>query len=351
VRSGALRWLAGAARGLRQLGRAKCVVLLYHRVADAQFDPQLLCVTPEHLRQHLEVVRRRAFPLSLRELASTLGGGRVPSGGVVLTFDDGYADNLHHAKPPLERCDVPATVFVTTGSVGSGQEFWWDELERLLLQPGSLPRELTLEVGGDVRHWELGEAAESPPSARHDGHSWSIQERRDPTARHRVYRDLCHALRPLADAARRSALEQLRSWAGASPAARATHRGLTPDELVELAKGGIVEIGSHTVSHPVLASLSQAEQEAEIGQSKAYLERLLGREVAAFSYPFGTTMDYTAATIAAVRGAGHRCACANLPGAVRRGADRFQLPRVLVRDWDGDEFERRMRDWFRVGGM
>ena len=69
-----------------------------------------------------------------------VSGGDVPSAGVVVTFDDGYADNFHNAKPLLERYEIPATVFVTTGYLQDQREFWWDELERILLQPGTLPR-------------------------------------------------------------------------------------------------------------------------------------------------------------------------------------------------------------------
>ena len=64
----------------------------------------------------------------------------------MITFDDGYADVLHHAKPLLERHSVPATVFVATGAIGQRREFWWDELGGLFLQPGTLPEELELTV-------------------------------------------------------------------------------------------------------------------------------------------------------------------------------------------------------------
>jgi len=126
---------------------------------------------------------------------------------------------------------------------------------------------------------------------------------------------------------------------------RRTHRTLTPQEVIGLADGGLVEIGSHTVTHPVLSALPLIAQRAEMDGSKACLEEILGRPVASFAYPFGGRSHYTEQTVAAVREAGFERACSNFAGTVRRGTDRWQLPRFLVRDWDGGEFARNLEDW------
>ena len=107
-------------------------VLLYHRIADAETDPQLLCVTPKHFAEHLEVIRRFYRPLALPKLSSHLRSGLLRSRSLALTFDDGYADNFLHAKPLLDRSGIPATVFVTAGQVGSAEEFWWERFCALL---------------------------------------------------------------------------------------------------------------------------------------------------------------------------------------------------------------------------
>ncbi len=78
---------------------------------------------------------------------------------IAVTFDDGYANNLHAAKPLLERFTVPATVFVAVGALEDPREFWWDELDGLLLQPGTLPDALQLHVNGRCLAWKLGDAA------------------------------------------------------------------------------------------------------------------------------------------------------------------------------------------------
>src|SRR5262245_19306871 len=128
-----LRRLAHSARWIRHLSVGSALILLYHRIAEPAADPFDLCVTPQHFAEHLEQLRRHHRIISLTELSQRLASGATLRHTVVLTFDDGYADNLHHAKPLLERYDAPATVFVTSGYVGQDREFWWDELERLLL--------------------------------------------------------------------------------------------------------------------------------------------------------------------------------------------------------------------------
>jgi peptidoglycan/xylan/chitin deacetylase (PgdA/CDA1 family) len=136
------------------------LILMYHRVAEKDVDPWSLSVTPEHFAEHLAVLRRHAFPVSLLRLSQAHRECTFPDRAVALTFDDGYANNLYNARPLLERADIPATVFIATGYNGSSEEFWWDALDQALLRPGRLPATLELNLHGLAYRWELGEAAE-----------------------------------------------------------------------------------------------------------------------------------------------------------------------------------------------
>jgi peptidoglycan/xylan/chitin deacetylase (PgdA/CDA1 family) len=107
----------------------------------------------------------------------------------------------------------------------------------------------------------------------------------------------------------------------------------------------LADVAAHTVHHPSLAALDPACQRQEVARSKRRLEELVGRRVAAFSYPYGGPTDYSRITVDAVRAAGFDVACANVEGRVGPRSDVFQLPRMIVRDWDGYEFERRLRVW------
>ena len=219
-------------------------------------------------------------------------------------------------------------------------------MERILLHPGKLPDSLSLSLKGEKAVFELGRNAQYKQRDWETNHGWNVEQSEDPSSRHRIYRSLCGFLRELDAEERMLVLEELRVWAGAEPGARSTHRMLTVDELLTLVKDGQFDVGAHTVSHPVLSRLTPVEQQREIHQCKRGLEEWLGREVSSFAYPYGSRSDYTAETTRLVAGAGYESACGNFPGFVWQGNDCLQLPRLLMRDWDGESFERRLGAWF-----
>ena len=345
---------------VRGLGRIKSIgrkwrnrlspgalILLYHRVAELESDPQQLQVSESNFAEHLRILKEIATPISLPELTQGLRSGKVGARSVVVTFDDGAADNLLAAKPILEREDIPATVFVATGYMKTAREYWWDEVERLVLQPGELPSTLTLAFNGQLHQWDLS-AQTNYSRADYDAHSkWNAARGDEPTLRHQLYRSLIDVLYPLAPAERFEQLDCLKNWAGDATLSRVSHRPLTAEEVKQLAAGGRIEIGAHTVSHSMLSALPASLQRAEIQQSKADLEEILGYPVRSFAYPFGTLSDYTRETVSLVKQLGFDCACSNFKDMVQPGADLFQLPRLIVRDWKAEEFSDRVASWFR----
>jgi len=143
-------------------------------------------------------------------------------------------------------------------------------------------------------------------------------------------------------------LDELLAWAGAESVSRPTHRTLSPDEVVCLADGNLVEIGAHAVTHPVLSGMPAGLQRTEIRQSKTWLEEILGRGVSSFAYPFGTRSSYTQETVGMVREAGFMSACSNFRGLVQNGVNPYELPRYLVRNWPGEDFAHRLREWLSI---
>jgi peptidoglycan/xylan/chitin deacetylase (PgdA/CDA1 family) len=289
-----------------------------------------MCVTPQHFADQLRVLRTFAHPISLREMVRGLQDGDLPERAVTVTFDDGYADATSHARPLLERYQTPATVFVATGYIG--REFWWDELARILLSPATLPERLSMPLNGGNYEWTSGDT----DSIRLDKGA--------PDPRRRLLQSLYERLLPLSPVEREEALALLCNWAEATSDDGLHPRALTADELVELATGGLVDIGAHTVTHPILSNLSVEAQRAEIQGSKARLEELLGRPVTSFSYPNGSLSKETPMI---VRAAGFTCACASSADIVWRRSNRFCLPRFWIPNWDGQTFSRWLRRWHR----
>lgn len=337
-----IRGVGRIRRGIRRISnlvQRRAIILLYHRIADLHPDPQLLCVTPAHFAEHLEHLRRHYQPVSLQALRQGLVSGNVLHKDVVVTFDDGYADNLWNAKPLLECYNVPATVFVTSGYVDRDREFLSDVLERCLLQSEPLPHTLTLAIEGQSCSWQIGDSEDNISA-------WDVTMESDLTPRHRCYRELHRLLRPLNDASRQIVLEALANWASCPTNARPDRRALNPDELKALSDDGLVEIGAHGVRHLLLAAQPAEAQWKEISESKQHLEDILGRPVISFSYPYGGSDDVSEQTIDLVKEAGFEVACANVHTPATARSDLFWLPRFLIRNWDGQEFAERLRKAF-----
>ena len=303
-------------------------------------DPRL-CVTPSRFAEHLEVLRQYARPTRLQQLSQALSHKSLPDRSVVVTFDDGYADNLHNAKPLLERYGIPATVFVITGYIGREREFWWDELDRLFLQPGTLPAKLDLSVNGNTYHWQLDEAENYSEETPRRQRRWRPGEEAH-SSYFSLHASLWKLLRIMAEGERQWALHELRKWVGANEVVRPSHRPLSSEEVVALNQGGLVEVGAHTVTHPALRRLSPHLQRDEILGSKTRLEEILDRPVTSFSYPYGVLSTQTADI---VRETGFSCAFSTVADIVRLSSDRFQLPRFEVQDWDGDQFAGQLSRW------
>ncbi len=313
--------------------RPRPLILMYHRVAEPPVDPWELAVSPQHFEEQLEVLCRRRRPLPLATLVQRLQDGTLPSNAVAVTFDDGYVDNLHEAKPRLKARGVPATLFLATGFVGQRREYWWDELARAILLRSE---PLDCEIGTERQPWRLvlaGRAADDSPR------TWrACQEPR--TDREALYQEVWRRLRVMTPADREQAMRALRRAVGFPPS-DARSLPMTAEEIAELVGDGLFDLGGHTVTHPVLPELSPAYRHHEIREGKLGCERLLNRQVAGFAYPHGA---HDAEVRATVKQCGFRWACTTEGRQVPRGdVDPYALPRLSVPDCGGDEFERLLR--------
>jgi len=304
-------------------------ILMYHRIADDPEDPYSLCVSPDHFEAQLRTIRETAEVVDLDRLTADVaespwrryqspGRARPARAQVVLTFDDGYADNLLTALPIAEALGVPMTVYVTTGGLDSTKGFWWDRVA-LLLQ-GRREVELDVEIGGRQLRISLrGEKAASTALVA-----------------------LHTRLRLQAVAAIEAALVVIADQLSVPMPEPKGARVMTRDELRTLAASPLVTIGAHTVDHVLLSGRSLAEQIETMARSKTELESLLGRPVRHFAYPYG---DFDAVSVEVAQQCGFETATTTLSGRVTRLNDRWRLPRRAVYDWNADEMAARLWAW------
>jgi peptidoglycan/xylan/chitin deacetylase (PgdA/CDA1 family) len=316
------------------------LILMYHRVADATADPWGLAVSPEQFAGQLELLASEYGVVGLdRSLQPATNGRRI-----AITFDDGYADNLRAAEALAQR-GIPGTFFLVGGQLGSGREFWWDELERIVLATAQLPREVEISIGDELVRQEVDRDAEN------GGHSaWKASE--EPrNARQRLYLELYRRLSVLDHHERDEAIARLAEQVGRQRTVRPDLRALSREETSLLAGIDGMEVGAHTLTHPRLSALDPTRQREEVAGSRRLLEQITGRPVESFAYPHGTRDDYTSETVAIVADCGFRRACAAEGGVLRNTTSPFELSRLMAEDWSSDEFERRLHDAFAKASL
>lgn len=295
-----------------------CYVLLYHRVTNLELDPQLLAVSPEKFYEQVNFVKKSYHLLSIDEFDFIIEKGKkFPPNSFILTFDDGYADNLYEALPILENLNAQALFFIATATLGTNQEFWWDDLERVFLGcHQDFPTKIKLSIA-EKSYEFLTDSYEN---------------------REKSYRRLHPIIKPLSIQDRTDTFAQILSQTSLEKQGRLSHRPLTWQELKKLASSPSVAIGCHTHNHLQLSAHLQEEQYQEISTSKQSLEKYLQRKILHFSYPFGTRSDYNKETIQICKNLNFQYAYSNYPEKVKIYTDIFQIPRFLVRNWGKQEF-------------
>jgi peptidoglycan/xylan/chitin deacetylase (PgdA/CDA1 family) len=274
---------------------------MYHRIAVASPDTHRLSIPPSTFREHMRELRSRYAPISLLDLKDAIRTDAVPPRAVAVTFDDGSVDALTAASPVLTEFGIPATFFISTGRLVDKHEFWWDHLERVFLSMRCLPPEIDLSD-------ELGEVYRTDNWFARQATLRLVSDRATVLGASEIQR-LC---------------ARVADWSGLDLAPRESHRALLADEVRQLASRDGHDIGAHGVHHLSLPAHSTESQRDELLESKQTLERLLGRTVNAFAYPFGhnsVETQHLAARYFAV-------AVTASPGAVKSGEDLFAVPRL-----------------------
>jgi peptidoglycan/xylan/chitin deacetylase (PgdA/CDA1 family) len=319
-------------RAIRLL-RPKPVILMYHRVAEPKIDPWGSAVSAAHFDDQMALLRASRTVMPLAELVDRYKRNVLPRDAVAVTFDDGYVDNLANAKPILDRYGLPATLFLATGTVGSRTEYWWDELARLILL-NSDGIDATVRIGVEEVNLRISPGMDAGAAS---WRTWTGSK----TQRQTAYLEVWGRLRLRSNAEILVTMAMLRAQIGSGTPLE-QDLPMSSAQIVELLVGGSVELGGHTISHPVLPSLSVDEQMREMAEGKAACDALSGRRVAGFAYPYGE-FDEQSARLA--RECGFEWACSTeAKGLGRPVTDLFELPRIQVMDWNGETFARALRE-------
>lgn len=301
------------------------IALIYHRVTDLKVDPQLLSVTPENFYDQVKYLQKNYTLLSIDEFIEIKKNPKrkFPPQSVILTFDDGYADNYLQALPILESLNAQALFYISTSNINTEFELWWDELERIFYSH-DLPDFLELEIS----------------DKRYSFSTKSVQERET------AYRSIFPYIKTSKLNERFSVMEKLRKWSG-NYNGRASHKLLTNDQVKKMSCSKSAIIGTHTHTHPTLSILAIDEQLKEIKTSIDVLEGITNIKTKHFSYPYGSMDDYNDNSIQICQQLDLEFVFANFQGHIYHSSNNYELPRFIARNWQVSEFREKMEDYFK----
>jgi len=292
-------------------------ILKYHRVLQT---PDLLLgreMDAPRFSAQMDMLARHFNVLPMDEALARRAAGTLPPLAVAITFDDGYRSVHDIALPILMKHGLPATIFIATGCLESGC-LWNDQVVRLVRACEAPVLDLT---GAGLGMYPVANLLQK-------------QE---------VVAALIAKLKYLPWSERKAVVAAM----------TAQTQGVAPDELMltrehvqALARQGM-EIGAHTVTHPILTMVSDAEADQEIRASKQALESMTQKPVRYFAYPNGKwKIDYDDRHVQMVKSAGYEAAYTTVFGPAHLHSDAFQLPRSLPWDENPHRFAARLMSWF-----
>jgi peptidoglycan/xylan/chitin deacetylase (PgdA/CDA1 family) len=296
--------LAGLPTLGRTINRAKLLVLCYHGVASADDSESSWLQVPRAVfEEHMRYVAEHYDCVHLEEGLSKLSSGVLARPTACVTFDDGYRNNLTEAYPVLERLGVPATVYLSTGLIGTGDTLWTTRLRLAFAQ--TVDRQL------DLTSLQLGIL-------------------RTPEA-DRLVETICHRLKATGSRERAAALAQIEAQL-TPPQVPDAFRFMTWEEVATLARSGLVRIGGHTVNHEIVSRLDDHALRAEIIDSVGAITAHVAQPQRSrtFAYPNGTRGDFDHRAVDVLRECGITSAVTTIHGLNSRATNAYEIRRIVI---------------------
>lgn len=312
-------WHTGLARLIDWASGPRLTILYGHCVRDDALNGDLapeMKVSEARLETLLRALGRRHELVTIGEGMARLVDGGARRSMVALSMDDGYRDNLSRLVPLLQRTGARATIFLEAGPVIERRVGWLHTFEWLAarVEFGALRERLAALSDGDPAG-----GAEVRAASDEGGLKRALKYR------------LCADVRD-------AALAQLAREERADLAALCERLYLDADGARALVASGRVEVGGHTIAHPVLATCTADAQRAEIAGGRALLAGALagaaadGAALATFAYPYGRSWDFDEDSVAAARAAGFRFAVTTHAGTNTRATDPLRLRRWPIEE-------------------
>jgi peptidoglycan/xylan/chitin deacetylase (PgdA/CDA1 family) len=261
-------YFSGAHRLARHFLAGMGAILMLHRVRPALSDPfqpsRGLEITPEFLEATIAAIRSAEIDIvSLDEACRRIREGDRSRRFVVLTFDDGYRDNLEYAWPILKRHDAPWTLFLPSAFADGQGELWWVVIEEAIARN----RSVAVTLDGEARVFDCAETQ----------------------AKRATFATIYAFLRAQETwEASMAPVRELATAYGIDTAKQCREMCMGWDEVAGLAANPLVTVGGHTVTHPILSKLPEDQVRAEMTGGASRIEEKLGIRPAHFSYPVGT---------------------------------------------------------------
>ncbi|MBN1550531.1 polysaccharide deacetylase family protein [bacterium] len=290
------------------------IILAYHTLDPPDFLKSILGIRYDSLdfEQQIRYLSSHHPIISMDEFLRWFsGGGSIPENAVMVTFDDGYRDIIDIALPLFRELSIPATVFLTTGCIGTGKSLWTNILYNMLYHSNC--KNISLFSGKDTPlNLDLCGSTEEIASG---------------------VRKLTGALKRMDDRFRNDELKSLAKQLGFSglPDPHESLPMLSWEQVKMLSENHFT-MGSHSVCHPILSECDLERQSSEIADSRKAIEANCGTSCRVFAYPNGQPEDFTEETQRLVELSGYEAAFAFFPGVIHPGRNRYSIYRHPVFD-------------------
>jgi peptidoglycan/xylan/chitin deacetylase (PgdA/CDA1 family) len=309
----AILYYSGLIKILSFLTRHDAKILLYHSVSEHEslfIKGTNIWVSSRTFRKHMSYLSRHYQIISLERLTYCLKERRIPPYAAVLTFDDGCSDNYYSAYPHLKDSKIPATIFLSTGSIDNQNPIWVYKLYYLMNQFGVEKIASAIESLAGMIPGSMLQGSDNGKGGMKIEALLAYSMKKE--CRDKLLSELYRAL----------GISQEKVFAE-------NQIFLTWPQIEQMHRDGI-EFGNHGQSHTPFSVMPPDEQEKEIVESQELLKKKLGAEAIAFAYPYGKARDYSPVTKEIVKRSGHSCIVTTQQTPNRRETSPYELGRIHI---------------------